>query len=707
MFFSKNLIRAISIALLLFVTASGIENTTNEYKFASLKEARDAVRNKIKEGLKEDITVYVEGGIYYLSEPITFEPGDSGTEKYSITYKNESGKQVEIRGGMKLSGFKRYNDTIWQIDMPQGVEPKQVFENGVRLEMARMPDTGYLRVEKPVKGKEKSAIIYKQGDLPNRQWDLENARLMIWPWEDWHCDESRIAAVDADARTIELKDQSRRQFLPGNRYYIKNDLSVLDKPGEYQIDYVKRKIYIWPQKEPIQQQEIVISTVDEILAVEGSVDNPVTNLHFEGIDLNISNGDCAVFTNAEKCSVKNSKIENAYNTGIMLKGHCQQIQLSGNLIGHHGQEGVELTGGAIGEPYINHHNTVANNHVFRCGWVHRDGNGIGIRNSGDNTVIHNLIHNMPRKGIRFSSLRYQVLKNRVEGVTWENHWDFQHTRNNFIAYNHIYHTNLDSQDTGAIGSWGAGKNNVIHNNLIHDTGNKELKLQSGIYLDDQTDYATVTSNIIYNVVGPVDNHCIFTKGIGNIIHNNILIVSEDCNSAIASLYMVDERCDHHHYSNNIIYFDPKSNREQDSRSVYHFMNWTKDRVVYCDKNVYYKAGGGLSISGYDTVFNWMKFNADWITYKGAENEQPEYHKPSTFKEALGIERGADTWKGWLSAFGGKYDKRSIEADPQFVDAENRNFRLRQSSPAFKTGFIPIDSDKVGLTSDFPDRFEKK
>ena len=48
-----------------------------------------------------------------------------------------------------------------------------------------------------------------------------------------------------------------------------------------------------------------------------------------------------------------------------------------------------------------------------------------------------------------------------------------------------------------------------------------------------------------------------------------------------------------------------------------------------------------------------------------------------------------------------YDRKSLYADPKFVDPENRNFSLRSDSPAHKIGFKPFDMNSVGLRDDFP------
>ena len=48
---------------------------------------------------------------------------------------------------------------------------------------------------------------------------------------------------------------------------------------------------------------------------------------------------------------------------------------------------------------------------------------------------------------------------------------------------------------------------------------------------------------------------------------------------------------------------------------------------------------------------------------------------------------------------GGQDKRSVVADPQFTNAAQHDYRLKQGSPALSLGFKQIDMSKVGPRSD--------
>jgi hypothetical protein len=641
-----------------YVAKDGDDNNpgTEAQPFATIQHARDAVRKLIKTDLNTDVVVLIRSGAYYLNESLTFGPEDSGTEEHSITYMAYPGETVSVVGGIEIKEWKHNKGEIQEASIPEGVTPKQVFENGMRLNLARTPDEGYLHLEKPVSGKEGTDFIYREGDLQPDDWDVSDASVFIWPQYDWFSTTAPIDSIDPKNHIIKLK-RSVGQMTSGNRYYIQNVLSLLDKPGECQISLKDHKIYAWAHKE---NQTMVISTVDNVIRIQGS-DQIVKNLHFEDLDLSISNGDVVNIIGAENCSFRFCKIENGYSYGVSINGYAQHINIYGNLIRFNGNHGVSLEGLAPGQADVNKYNVIENNHIHHCGRLVGHGYGVNISQSGYNKIIHNHIHNMPRYGTTIKGVRYQVLREQVKGVTWENRHDFLHSRHNLIAYNDIHNVNEDSQDTGAMESWGPGRDNVYDHNLIHDVGNNELNLQMGIYLDDATDYFTVTNNIIWEVIGKAPTSSVYAKGIGNKLDNNIFIVSDKNTAAVSSLFMADERADNHVYTHNIYYF------EGSSGAIYDFYNWSEDRVTESDYNIFWKPKGDLAMNG----------------------QSP-----------------AKTFDEWKKILRNKYDQHSIVADPMFVDPANRNYHLQPDSPALKLGFKDIDTSEIGLKDDFPKRFER-
>jgi len=629
--------------------------------FATLERARQAVREVISQNLTRDVRVVLRGGTYYLPEGFLLGPEDSGTADHSITYEAYPAEEVHLIGGMPIRNWSRYKGRIWQCEIPGGKEPLQLFENGWRVQMARTPKSGYYHIMGPVRGSERSAFRYVETDFDPEGWDISDGKVFIWQGHDWFSQEKNIKAIDREEHTVTMSSTSGYAMTSGNRYFIKNILSLLTLPGECQIAWSSGKIYCMPSHEPISSQTMVISTARNVIDVEGSWDNPVTNVHFKGLNLGISNEDVVRLANVENCSVRFCKVENGGTNGVLILNHAQRVVIYGNLIRYNGQHGVSLVGLPLGREDVNHDNVVENNHIHHCGRLVGHGYGVRIYQSGHNRIIHNEIHDMPRYGTTIKGLRYQVLRAQVRNVTWENHWDFLHSRNNLIAYNNIYRVNLDSQDTGAMESWGPGRDNVYDHNLIHDVGNFKFGLQSGMYLDDATDYFNVTNNIIYGVHGAGGDQCIFAKGIGNRIENNILVVAAGNSAAIRNMEMGGEKCQGHVYLRNIFYFESRDG------DVYGFVNWNDSRVAASDYNVFWKPAGRLSVSGGPADGSFDK---------------------------------------WLKTLDHKFDQHSINGDPMFTDPRQRDYHLQPGSPALKVGFKDIDTSGIGLEGDFPLRLRE-
>src|SRR6266851_8827872 len=97
----------------LFVAVSGDDRNpgTKQEPFATIARAKEAVR-ELKKRSHKAIIVWVRRGTYYVSDPLVFEPRDSGTEA-PITYAAYPGELVTLSGGRKLTGqWKPYKDGI-------------------------------------------------------------------------------------------------------------------------------------------------------------------------------------------------------------------------------------------------------------------------------------------------------------------------------------------------------------------------------------------------------------------------------------------------------------------------------------------------------------------------------------------------------------------------------------------------------------------
>ncbi len=559
------------MALEIHVTMDGDDSNagTKGEPVRTIGKAKEMVRQEVADGAKE-VNVLIGNGIWYLEDGVVFNQDDGGTDECRVTYKTmDEDDPAILMGGIKLQGWEKSGEDIWEAKIPEGKKATQIFENGKRVQLARYPDEGYLEIEGAVEDANQSSFYYKEGDLSPEKWDMSEARVFIWQgmwWSShWFSQDKGVKSFNPAENIIEMDSEGGYPMNPGNEYYVYNVPEFISRDGEGVLLQKRGQVILRPSSEPIEEQDIFVTTARNLIRVQGSKYEHVKNLHFENLDIIGSSEHTIVFENAEDCSVKFSKITGAKMSGLQAANACERITVYGNEISDHGYAGVELVGGSIVHPpvYSNHHHRVENNHIHHCGRLVGHGCGVYVFQSGDNKISHNYIHHMPRYGTAMNGTRYQVLKKQIKEMTWENHYDYLHTRRNEFSYNRIHHVNLKTQDTGAMESWGPGRDNVYNNNLIYKVGNMEHHLQSGIYADDATDHLTVTNNIIYDVIGPSGVQPMLIKGIHNKIHNNIMIVGKNNCSAIRSIEMGGEPVNNHVYTNNIIYYKDRDNGRLD------------------------------------------------------------------------------------------------------------------------------------------------
>jgi hypothetical protein len=664
-----------------YVAQNGDDDNPGTYEqpYFSIERAQDEIRKLKAEGLQNDITVKVRGGVYYLPNGLMFGAEDSGTEKYRITYSAFDDEIPVLIGGLVVSDWTLYSGKIMASKIPDGVKPNQLFENGRRLTMARTPNTGYYKVQRPLDGKKQKAFFYDSKELSAKYWNYDDANVLIWPGHDWRTWEKKIDRIDFDKNVIEFGDYDGWVGYPmtsGNRYFIKNAFEFLDKSGEYQISYKKNMIYLWPT-EKLSDGRYIVSTADTLIDIKGSDENPVQNLHFSGLNLSISNYDAVRFSGAKNCSIKLCLIENSGDNGVEILDYTNNINIKGNLIRKNGGHGVNIKGFMPGKPDVTFGHTIENNHIHHCGRLKGHGAGVRASQSGENKILNNYIHDMPRHGIVISGRKWTWIHRKFKETTYGKHYKYLYSRNNVVAYNTINHVNLDSQDTGAIYLCGTGLNNSIHNNLIHDSGCNHFDLQSGIYIDSTSDYSYLSNNIIYNIIGKGRNNpVIFAKGIGTKIINNILVVGPSNSSAIKSTSRPMHPSGQHVYKRNIMYF------ENVHSAIYEIPNWTAERVVTCDYNIYYNPLGtpvGLPVGLLVRL-------------------------PGRLLGKLPHGNFFKSLRMTISKF--NMDSHSIFTDPDFVDIEKRNFNLRGDSPAIALGFVPIDIKKIGTQTNYINQFKE-
>ncbi|MCL6459429.1 MAG: right-handed parallel beta-helix repeat-containing protein [Gorillibacterium sp.] len=674
---------------------------SKEQPFMTVARAQMAVRASIIDGMTEDRTVYLYSGDYEQRETLRFDDRDSGRDGFQVVYRNVSGEKPVLLGGRKITGWEKHDAAIWKTRVAAGASFQTLYADGERVNKARLPVTGYFRTDEIAVGLEEGAtnggIRYRNGDIPEHV-DLHHAQAFVWPGEgewNWISETKLIKEIDRETRSLLFDHPSSWGIGAGSRYYIQGSLGLLQSPGQFHLDEAEGILYYWPQSGSPNQQTITIPSVTRLLEIKGrDKEQRVQSLTFSGLSLMdtdftreyrmMNDNDereehregLVYMDNAEAITLSSCQITNSGSCGIFLDRYVRDIVIDNNVLERLGYVGIYASGFSPGKGEFttaeasntNRGHKITNNRIVHGGELVGHGCGILLFQSGDNDISHNYISAMPRYGISMKGLRYGGMPDSLYGipVTWDNHWDFLHTRGNQIAYNDISQVMTDSQDGGLIEAWGPGRGNIIHSNHLHHSG-IHFSFGFGIYLDDACDDFTVTNNVLNDLYSTGEGKLwmlIFSKGIGNRIYNNLLANNPQSISAIGTQEMVGEANREVDIARNLVY---------DSGYLYYFVNWDEARFKAADHNLYWRKGEPCRVAG----------EISPLTPRGSDI----------------LQRNEYDWAQWRSLQDGKYDSATIFADPLFQDVEARDYRLQPGSPVYPLGWTDIEFEKIGPIED--------
>ncbi|MHA6483558.1 right-handed parallel beta-helix repeat-containing protein [Paenibacillus sp. strain BS8-2] len=669
--------------------------------FRTINQAVLHVRSLLESELHEPVTVYIRGGRYELHTPLCFDERDSGTAECPVTYRAYANEEVVITGGRALTGFVRYDGNIWRAPLERGHKSSTIYADGTRVLQARLPATGYYETDCiPAEDDEarQRGIHIRESDDVTFEASQDGLSVFVWPGDgeaNWFSETKAVSAYHAEDRYLTFKSPATWPIGYGSRYYIQGSLSFLRTPGQFHFDRNEGFIYYWPANNEVDpnEQTVIIPETTRLLHIAGSAPElPVTGLIFHGLtfsctdffpeyrmmqdnmELEEHRDGLVYITNAANIVIEHCQLLQSGSSGIFLDRSVTATTIDHNVIRGFGGIGISLCGYAPGEGAFDHpkaadlnnHHRITNNIIEQGGELVGHGCGILLYQSGHNVIANNRISHMPRYGVSMKGLRQGAMPPSLYGipVTWDNHWDFLHTRNNWIAYNDISSVMEDSQDGGMIEAWGVGRGNVIHGNELHDSG-IHFSFGFGIYLDDASDDFTVSNNVIRGLYSTGNGKLwmlIFSKGIGNRIHNNLLVDNPMAISAIGSQEMVGEQNKHIEIASNIVY---------NSGYLYYFVNYSNERFAYADRNLYWNEDKPCLIAG-------------------------ELPLPSIGPDEL--DRELYDWEAWRTLAQGRYDQSSVLADPLFLSRHTGDYRLRPDSQAYLLDWKDISIESIGPQS---------
>lgn len=481
-------------------------------------------------------------------------------------------------------------------------------------------------------------------------WAKEpDAEVHVWPSSPHSCRAFnqivKLDRVDEAEGVIAISGKEAAvEVCSGDRYFVENILEELDSPGEWYLDRAGRKLYLWP-KSPLTDKSLVIAPrLTRFVEFRGTKEQPVqfvrlSGLTFQETDYTPDDGFIAygksldgVITLRDTARVT---IEDCRLRNIgkaaLHSDGDRDNRFVGNEISHCAEGGIYLLNSAAGT-------VISDNHIHHLGWVYKHVAGVSTRDQVHGALIaHNHVHDTTRWGISVG-----------------------HTTStkNIVEFNHLHDMNTETYDTGGLEvtqhSRDHRSGSIFRYNLIHDTGGyssmmgRDLWNSWGIYLDSFAGGFTVYGNVVY---GAYDGGLMVQGGKDNRVYNNVFVENGPRRQILIANFSDNSRGTEFHH-NIVAYAAPESMAVYCGRKAAH-------TIARWDHNLYWHEGQEVKV------------------FAPGDEPYAKWFRPLSFWQGLG------------------FDKESLVADPQFLDAKQHDYRLKPTSPALKLGFEAIDLSTVG------------
>ena len=683
--------------------------------FATLSRACDAVRSLKASEKPRDITVFLRGGTYRLTETVTFSLEDAAADGQVTTYAAYPGETPVFSSGLPIQNWRKLQDApaglppaasgnVWVADVSRFRERKKPADGAWRFStlydgprrLPRARSEGFSPTKSTPRGKrwDRQTVHFPKGAMKN--WpNLRDAELVIVPCYFWVMNILPIASVDEEAGVAKTTvpctyPMSKNGTRDRHNAWVENVIECLDQPGEWVLDTSSERLYLWPHGDEPGDQ-IVAPLLRELLRIEGQIDydgptdTPVKGLVFRG--LAFTHGDrlswhgCSGWglqhdwelfdrptalvrlRGAEGCAIEDCHFSSSSHAAVRLDLHCQKNRIAGNHIEHLGGVGILLAGYGPGTKDVNRRNEVVNNYIHHIGEVYWGSAGIFAWQSGENRIAHNHIHHVPYTGI--------VVSGRIG---WDPKGNGECSRT--VRWSE---TGVDPKGKRRRLSWQErerflhGRKNLVEYNDIHNAM-EVLGDGNCIYISGTGTGNVVRGNYCHDCNGKYMNAVIRCDDDqhGTIIEGNVMhrtrghgegVISKGDNDIINNV-IADLRPHHGHRGYIVFpYGSPKGSTIQ--RNILY--SGRKGQIPY-----YQNRGGRRGI-----VPRLRDTDADYNLYHCTEDAK-------WTAQHLETERG----------FG--IEAHSAAGDPRFVDADQGDFRFQPGSPAVELGIHSLDPSKAGL-----------
>ena len=258
----------------------------------AIEKALQQAREERRLNNATDICLRLQEGTYYLNQPITVRPEDNGTRIVA------DGKVI-ISGGVKISGWKK-EGKLYVAEVPdfngRPLEFRQMYVNGTKAVRAR-DVADFEDMHRIINVDKANETIYVPAKAVKKIVNAKYAEMVLH--EMWCVANLRIKGIkmmgDSAAVTFHQPESHVHFMHPwpspmvttdghNSAFYLTNAKELLDTEDEWYLDTRASKVYYMPRKgENMAKAEVIVPAVETLLKVEGTPDEPVHDVIFEGI----------------------------------------------------------------------------------------------------------------------------------------------------------------------------------------------------------------------------------------------------------------------------------------------------------------------------------------------------------------------------------------------------------------------------------------
>jgi len=260
-------------------------NGSAQQPFATIEQAQQPAHQLSADS---DVVVYLAGGTYRQSKPLTFGSGDGGQNGHTIAYQAVSGQQPVVTGAQQVTGWQvqDQSNNIWSVHVGTGVNTRQLYVNGKEAPRAAIQvsrsDFTFTQTGLTINN---SALNYLSGLSDQSHMEVESVNSFTDRY-------APVQSISGSTITMQQPAWNNNSWgydtinapFAGGTMYLENNYAFLKQAGQWYLNSSTGDLYYRAQSgQNPSSLAIELPRLQSLLGVSGSYGSPAANLRFTGI----------------------------------------------------------------------------------------------------------------------------------------------------------------------------------------------------------------------------------------------------------------------------------------------------------------------------------------------------------------------------------------------------------------------------------------